>query len=126
MLLLKKDIFFCFQIVKMPPKGSKVLSEKKSRVFFSKKVQELVLLRVKDNYATLYHDMSMKNTPDNKKTAWQDIVDFTNELLEKEKPGCNKVQDIRKFHEIFRKNNYQFHVIFAFTIIMRRGTFSYT
>ena len=102
------------------------MSEKKSRVFFSKKVQELVLLRVKDNYATLYHDMSMKNTPDNKKTAWQDIVDFTNELLEKEKPGCNKVQDIRKFHEIFRKNNYQFHVIFAFTIIMRRGTFSYT
>ena len=39
----------------------------------------------------------MKNTPENKKAAWQNLTDYANELLEKEKPGCYKVQDIGKY-----------------------------
>ena len=96
--MLSQNCFcFCFQIVEMPPKTN---SEKRPKVFFSQKVQELILLKVKDNYEPLYHDMTMKNSPDKKKTAWQNLLDYANEVLEKEKPGCNKVQDIRKFHEI--------------------------
>ena len=70
---------------------------KRPKLVFPQKVQELVLLRVKENYEPLYHDISMKNTPENKKAAWQNLTDYANKLLEKEKPGCYKVQDIGKY-----------------------------
>ena len=72
------------------------MAPKREKVSFSQKTQELVLLRVNDNYQPLYHDLSMKNTNEKKKTAWENLKDYANELLEQEKPGCNKVHDIGK------------------------------
>ena len=68
-------------------------SEKRPKVSFSQKVQEAVLLWIKDNYARLYHDLDMKNPKEEKSTAWKELTKYANELLEEEKKGSAKVKD---------------------------------
>ena len=80
-------------------------SEKRPKVSFSQKVQEAVLLWIKDNYNRLYHDLDMKNSKEDKKEAWKELTKYANDLLEEEKKGSAKVKDSRKktillFHDL--------------------------
>ena len=68
-------------------------SEKRAKLSFSQKVQEAVLLWVKDNYVRLYHDLEMKNPKEEKTAAWKELTNYANELLEGEKKGSAKVKD---------------------------------
>ena len=70
------------------------MSQKRPKVSFSQKNQELVLLWIKDNFVALFHDMSMKNSKEKKDAAWKDLLSYANDLLEQDKPGSNKVKDI--------------------------------
>ena len=71
-------------------------ADKRPKVTFSQKVQEAVLLWVKDNYQRLYLDLSMKNPTKTKEGAWKELTNYANSLLEEEKKGSTKVKDSGK------------------------------